>query len=76
MKFGFRRVRLQCVGIIAIKTVGTQVHFLIDVLVAVASLDLKVPIIPEEKWVTTRSLDKKGNVLKPRRVKQPESFKH
>ena len=35
-----------------------------------------VPIIPEEKWGTTRSLDKKGNVLKPRRVKQPESFKH
>ena len=62
-------MRLGRVGIIALKTVGTQVHFLIDVLVAVVSLDLKVPIIPEEKWGTTRSLDKKGNVLKPRRVK-------
>ena len=32
------------VGIIAIKTEGTQIHFLSDVLLAVASLDLKVPI--------------------------------
>ena len=32
--------------------------------------------VPEEKWGTTRSLEKKGNVLKPHRVKQPESFKH
>ena len=32
------------VGIIAIKTERTQIHFLSDVLVAVASLDLKVPI--------------------------------
>ena len=43
----FRRVRLQLtskwVGIIAIKTERTQIHFLSDVLVAVASLDLKVP---------------------------------
>ena len=31
------------VGIIAIKTEGTQIHFLSDVLVAVASLDLNVP---------------------------------
>ena len=31
------------VEIIAIKTEGTQIHFLSDVLVAVASLDLKVP---------------------------------
>ena len=31
------------VGIIAIKTEKTQIHFLSDVLVAVASLDLKVP---------------------------------
>ena len=29
---------------IAIETEGTQIHFLSDVLVAVASLDLKVPI--------------------------------
>ena len=28
----------------AIKAVGTQIHFLSDVLVAVESLDLKVPI--------------------------------
>ena len=33
------------VGIIAIKTERTQIHFLSDVLVAVASLDLKVPIL-------------------------------
>ena len=31
------------VGIIAMKTERTQIHFLSDVLVAVASLDLKVP---------------------------------
>ena len=31
------------VGIIAIKNERTQIHFLSDVLVAVASLDLKVP---------------------------------
>ena len=33
------------IGIIAIKTERTQIHFLSDVLVAVASLDLKVPIV-------------------------------
>ena len=32
-------------GILSIKTEGTQIHFLDDVLVTVASLDLKVPII-------------------------------
>ena len=32
-------------GIIAIKTESTQINFLSDVLVAVASLDLKVPIV-------------------------------
>ena len=32
------------VGIIAIKTERTQIHFLSDVLVVVVSLDLKVPI--------------------------------
>ena len=32
------------VGIIAIKTERTQIHFLSEVLVAVASLDLTVPI--------------------------------
>ena len=32
------------VGIIAIKTERTQIHFLIDVLIAVALLNLKVPI--------------------------------
>ena len=31
------------IGIIAIKTEKTQIHFLSDVLVNVASLDLKVP---------------------------------
>ena len=34
----------ESVGIIAIKTERTQIHFLSDVLVAVASLDLTVPI--------------------------------
>ena len=46
LNFSFRRVRLQLtkwVGIIPIKTERTQIHFLRDVLVAVASLDLKVP---------------------------------
>ena len=33
------------VGMTAIKTELTQIHFLSDVLVAVASLDLKVPKI-------------------------------
>ena len=33
------------VGIIAIKAEGTQIDFLSDILVAVASLDLKVPIL-------------------------------
>ena len=32
------------VGIIAIKTERTQIHFLSDILIVVASLDLKVPI--------------------------------
>ena len=38
------------VGIIAIKTERTQNHFLRDVLVAVASLDLKVPIASGAPW--------------------------
>ena len=33
------------VGIIAIKTERTQIHFLSDVLVTITSLDLKVPIM-------------------------------
>ena len=37
--------RSKSVGIIAIKTERTQIHFLSDVLVAVASLDLKVPYV-------------------------------
>ena len=43
------------VGIIAIKTEGTQIHLLSDVLVAVASLDLKVPnesLILILNWLT------------------------
>ena len=48
LKLSFRKVRLHVtskwVEIIAIETEGTQIHFLSDVLVAVASLDLKVPI--------------------------------
>ena len=38
-----------CVGIIAIKTERTQIHFLSDVLVAVASLDLKVPNVRPDR---------------------------
>ena len=37
-------------GIIAIKTERTQIHFLSDALVAVASLDLKVPIVGAGAW--------------------------
>ena len=48
LKFSLRRVRLHLtskwVEIIAVETKGTQIHFLSDVLVAVGSLDLKVPI--------------------------------
>ena len=40
------------VGIIAIKTERTQIHFLSDVLIAVASLDLKVPIILNSAYYT------------------------
>ena len=36
----FDNVRLKWVGIILIKTKRTQIHFLSDVLIAVASLDL------------------------------------
>ena len=36
---------IKCVGIIAIKTERMQIHFLRDVLIAVASLDLKVLIM-------------------------------
>ena len=35
-------------GIISIKTERTQIHFLSDVLIAVVSLDLKVPIVLED----------------------------
>ena len=42
---GFTYIRQsKWVGIIAIKTERTQIHFLNDVLIAVASLDIKVPI--------------------------------
>ena len=42
---GFAYIGLsKSVGIIAIKTERTQIHFLSDVLVAVESLDLTVPI--------------------------------
>ena len=48
LKFSFGMVRLHLtskwVGIITIKTERTQIHFLSDVLVAVASLDLKVAV--------------------------------
>ena len=38
------------VGIIAIKTERMKIHVLSDVLVAVASLDLKVPIYSYAYW--------------------------
>ena len=44
------------VGIIAIKTRRTQIHFLSDVLVAFASLDLKVPHVSELREVITTAL--------------------
>ena len=49
LKFSFMRVRLVLtqyvrVRIIAVKTERMQIHFLSDILVANASLDLKVPI--------------------------------
>ena len=37
------------VGIIAIKTERTHIHFLSDVLIPVASLDLKVPILARKR---------------------------
>ena len=40
---GFAYIRQSKREMIAIKTERTQIHFLSDVLVAVASLDLKVP---------------------------------
>ena len=47
LKFSFGKIRLHLtskwVGIITIKTERTQIHFLSDVFVAVASLDLKLP---------------------------------
>ena len=42
---GLHLTRGKSVGIIPIKTERTQIHFLRDVLVAVASLDLKVPYV-------------------------------
>ena len=41
------------VRIIAIKNEGTEIHFLSDALVVVASLDLKVPIIRNEALRTS-----------------------
>ena len=43
------------VGIIAIKTERTQIHFLSDILIAVASLDLKVPICLKATVITSHS---------------------
>ena len=46
LKFRFGRIRphlTKWVGIIAIKTERTQIHFLSDVFVAIRSLDLKLP---------------------------------
>ena len=47
LKFSFRRVRLHLTKLVGrnnlYKTERTQIHFLSDVLSAVASLDLEVP---------------------------------
>ena len=55
------------VGIIAIKTEKTQIHFSSDVLVAVAPLDLKVPIIHDgdvnETGIKAVGLDWQDNNL-------------
>ena len=42
---GLNLTRSKSAGIIPIKTERTQIHFLSDVLVAVASLDVKVPYV-------------------------------
>ena len=51
LKFSFRRVGLQLTKELGrnnrYKTERTQIHFLSEVLVAVASLDLKVPTVIE-----------------------------
>ena len=44
LKISFSKVQSKWVGIIAIKTERMQIHFLVDLLLAVVSLDLKVPI--------------------------------
>ena len=55
------------VGIVAIKTEKTQIHFSSDVLVAVAPLDLKVPIIHDgdvnETGIKAVGLDWQDNNL-------------
>ena len=48
---GFAYIRQSKRVMIAIKTERTQIHFLSDVLVAVASLNLKVPIPLRICWM-------------------------
>ena len=43
-------------GIIAIKTEKTQIHFFSNVLVAVASLDLKVPIVKYNREIPSKDM--------------------
>ena len=54
LEFKFRRVRLHLANYVgrsnrAINTERTQIHILSDVLVAVALLDLKVPILSKTR---------------------------
>ena len=54
---GFAYIRQsKWVGIIAIKNEGTEIHFLSDALVVVASLDLKVPnqSVRKRRWLWQR----------------------
>ena len=59
-------------GIIAIKTEKTQIHFFSNVLVAVASLDLKVPNISSP--TRTRGIIVKYNREIPRRTWLPPQY--
>ena len=56
------------VGIIAIKNKGTQIHFLSDVLVVVASLDLKVPLAFHRMAVRSTHHQSPGHTGSPLRT--------
>ena len=78
LEFNFKRVRLhltiesKCVEIIEIKTERTQIHCLSDVLVAIASLDLKVTFICSS-W-TYRNNTSRNRVILFRRIEFKASY--